>query len=140
MKFEPRGPRLVARRRLPEHGPLALKIVYLNTTGTLGGAELCLLDVLSALRASGPRWRPSVVLGEDGPLRRSLAELDVPCDVLPLPGRVARMGDAALRESRAGALRMAARSPAAALATLAYLRRLRRALRRERPDVIQTNG
>jgi glycosyltransferase involved in cell wall biosynthesis len=117
-----------------------LKIAYLNTTGTLGGAELCLLDVLSSLRR-GPHGRePVVVLGEDGPLREAIAGLGVACELLPLPGRVARLGDAGLRERRRGGLALAARGPAAAASTAAYVARLRRTLRRLGPALVQTNG
>jgi glycosyltransferase involved in cell wall biosynthesis len=120
-----------------------LKIVYYNTTGTLGGAELCLLDILATLRAARPQWRLSVLLGDDGPLRAEAEALDVPCTLLPLPRNVVRLGDAGLvGRGRGGVsgLRLAARSPGAAMATAAYLRRLRRALRAAAPDRIQTSS
>jgi glycosyltransferase involved in cell wall biosynthesis len=111
----------------------------------MGGAEMCLLDVLAALRASRPEWSARVLLGDDGPLRPAVEALGVPCEVLPLPARVAALGDAGLglgraRERAAGRLALAARGPAAAVAASGYLAGLRRRLRDERPDVVQTNG
>jgi glycosyltransferase involved in cell wall biosynthesis len=120
-----------------------LKIVYYNTTGALGGAELCLLDVLATLPAARPAWRLRVLLGDDGPLRAEVEALGVPCDVLPLPRNVARLGDAGLGgrgRAGAGGLRLAARGPGAAVTTATYLRRLRRACRAADPDLIQTNS
>lgn len=112
-----------------------MKVVYLNTTGSLGGAERCLLDVLSA--AGGPR--AEVILGEDGPLAEALASRGVPHEVMPLPSNVARLGDFGL-SGRAGGLALAARGPAAAASTAAYVAKLRRRLRSARPDLVQTNG
>jgi len=118
-----------------------LKIVYFNTTGTLGGAEMCLLDILATVGAAQPGWQLSVLLGEDGPLRDEVAALGVPCTVLPLPRNVARLGDATLGgRGAAGRLRLAARGPAAAVATASYLVRLARAFRKARPERVQTSS
>jgi glycosyltransferase involved in cell wall biosynthesis len=120
--------------------PQPLKILYLNTAGILGGAELCLLDGLASLRGARPDWRPQVVLGDDGPLGEAVAALGVPCEVVPLPERMARLGDAGLRDGRGARLRLASRAPAAAATTAAYLARLRRVVRLAGPDLVQTNG
>ena len=53
--------------------------------GALGGAEMCLLDVLTSLRAARPDWELRVILGDDGPLRGAVEELGVTCRLLPLP-------------------------------------------------------
>jgi glycosyltransferase involved in cell wall biosynthesis len=123
-----------------------VKILFLNPTGTLGGAERCLLDLLASLRSERPDWRLGVGLGNDGPLRPALEALGVPATVLPLPRQVARLGDAGLglgqRQAWGGAARLnlITRGPAAAIATGNYLTRLRRWIRDEAPDTIQTNG
>ena len=62
----------------------------------LGGAEMCLLDILAILGAARPAWELSVLLGDDGPLRAEVEALKVPCAVLPLPRNVTRLGDAGL--------------------------------------------
>jgi glycosyltransferase involved in cell wall biosynthesis len=120
-----------------------LKILYFNPVGTIGGAEMCLLDVLATVAAARPGWRLGVVLGDDGPLRRAVADLGLSCTLLPLPGGLARIGDSGGNEvgsrwGRGGVL--VARGSAAALATAAYGSRLRRLFRAEAPDLIQTNG
>lgn len=117
-----------------------MKILYLNTTGVLGGAELCLLDVLASLREARPDWRPRVVLGEAGPLGEAVAALGVPCEVVPLPARMAALGDAGLRDGRGGRLRLASRALGATATTAAYVARLRRVVRLAGPDLVQTNG
>jgi glycosyltransferase involved in cell wall biosynthesis len=112
-----------------------VKIAYLNPGGTVGGAEMVLLDVLAMLRSSLPEVRPIVLLGDDGPLRAQIEALDVPCEVLPLPAGVARLGDAG-----GGRLKLLMRGAASAVSALAYGVRLKGRLRSLRPDLIQTNG
>jgi glycosyltransferase involved in cell wall biosynthesis len=116
-----------------------VKAVYLNPTGVLGGAERCLLDLLAS---PPPGWSPLVLLGDDGPLRRAVAGLGVPCDVLPLPARLAAVGDAGVGPGGRWRLAagLAARGPAAAAQAAAYAARLRRRLGAEAPDLVQTNG
>ena len=60
---------------------------------------MVLLDVLAMLRSTLPEARPTVVLGDDGPLRAQIEALGVPCEVLPLPEGVARLGDAGGRRA-----------------------------------------
>ena len=117
-----------------------LKLVYLNPTGALGGAEMCLVDLLASLRACRPSWPLRVLLGDDGPLRRAVDDLGVSCDVVPLPERLARVGDAGLALRGQGRLGLATRGPGAGLAAAGYLSKLRARLRAERPDLVQTNG
>lgn len=121
-------------------GPL--KLVYVNPTGVVGGAEMCLLDLLASLRSARPGWSARVILGDDGPLRGAVAGLGVPCEVLPLPDRLAAVGDAALGAAPGvrGRLGLAARGARASASAAAYLARLRRRLRDEAPDLVQTNG
>src|SRR4051794_25029144 len=105
---------------------------------------MCLLDLLASLRSERPGWRLGVLLGGDGPLRPAVEALGVPATVLPLPGNVARLGDAAFaggrRGRRAAGMSLVVRGPAAAWTTGAYLARLRKWLRAEAPDRVQTNG
>lgn len=116
-----------------------MKIAYLSPGGEIGGAEMCLLDVLTSIRRARPAARPFVVLGDDGPLRTAVEALDVPCAVLPLPGCVMRLGDAEA-VGAAGRIALAIRGASAATAALGYVARLARRLGDGRPDLIQTNG
>ena len=118
-----------------------MKVVFLSPTGVIGGAEMCLLDLLASFRADRPDWSLKVLLADDGPLRAAIADLGVASEVLPMPLRLASLGDAGLSLGAGGGrLALAARGPGAALAASSYLRTLRRRLRAEAPDLIQTNG
>ena len=86
-----------------------MKVVFLSPTGILGGAEACLLDLLASFRRpKRPGWSPRVLLGDDGPLRAAVSELGVPCDVLPMPARLAALGDAGLSLGARGGRALAA--------------------------------
>lgn len=110
-----------------------MRIVFLQTEANIGGAEMCLLDLLSRLTAASG-VEPRVVLGGEGPMVAALDALGVPCRVVPLPRSAATLGDA-----QPGGLRAAALS-AAALAMPGYLMKLASALREPAADLVQTNG
>ena len=116
-----------------------MNIVYLNPGGSIGGAEMCLLDVLAARRVARADDRLAVLLGDDGPLRDEVERLGIPCDVLPLPAGVARLGDSGASglQKKIG---LALRGLAVGSCTLGYRNRLARRLRDERPDLVQSNG
>jgi glycosyltransferase involved in cell wall biosynthesis len=116
-----------------------VKIAYLNPGGTIGGAEMVLLDVLSALRRARPDARALVLLGDDGPLRAAAEAEGASCDVLPMPRGVAGLGDAGAT-GLGGKLSLMARGAASAASALAYRNRLAARLRDERPDIVQSNG
>ena len=123
----------------------SLRLVYINPTGALGGAERCLLDVLASIRSARPDWSLRLVVGDDGLFRSAAADLGVRADVLPMPAALAKVGDSGLARGsvrgRINALAsLAARGPGASSASAVYLKRLGRLLRAERPDVVQTNG
>ncbi len=116
-----------------------MKILYLNTTGSLGGAEMCLVDVLAALRGAPPGWGLELIVGEDGPLAAEARALGVPVAVLPLPGSAARLGDSGAK-GRAGKLALALGAARASGPMAAYLGRLGKAIRASGADVLHTNG
>jgi glycosyltransferase involved in cell wall biosynthesis len=120
-----------------------MHILYLTTTGTLGGAELCLLDVMASLRKSRPDWGLSLIAGEGGALVTEAEALGVSCRVMPVPPSVARLGDAGLKDRSGksrGRLALAAAAAPAAAPAAAYLGRLKRAIREANPDRVHTNG
>ncbi len=121
-----------------------MRIVYLNPSGQLGGAEIALLDLLSSLRAARPDYALHLIAGADGPLLARAERLGVTALALPFPAALARLGDAGLKSgidgaqvSRTGLLKKLfdAGSP-----VFKYTGELRRALRQARPDIIHTNG
>lgn len=112
-------------------GPVRpLRVLVLDHTGDLGGAELALVRLCAAL---GPEVQVRVLLFADGPLRGRLEAVGITVEVLELDPSVARLDrDGAARASTAQVLRV--------LRTLPFLFRLARRLRRLRPDVVHTTS
>lgn len=120
-----------------------MRIMYLNPSGQLGGAELSLLDLLSSLRASAPDWPLGLIVGGAGPLAARAADLGVEVVVLPFPDALARLGDAGagdLAGRQVARSKMVGKLLLAGSPTVAYLRRLRRAINAFAPDVLHSNG
>lgn len=115
-----------------------MKIVFLNPSGQLGGAERSLLDILASLRAAVPEWGLQLIGADNGPLVSAATSLGVPTAVLPFPPALARMGDAGVAE--VGRLTLLRRMVSAGPVVLTYIKQLRRALRALAPDMIHSNG
>jgi glycosyltransferase involved in cell wall biosynthesis len=59
------------------------RVIYVDQTALMGGAEVALATLLAALDRTD--WAPEVVLGQDGPLANRLRDAGIPVQVLPLP-------------------------------------------------------
>jgi glycosyltransferase involved in cell wall biosynthesis len=112
-----------------------VRIVYLNPSGKLGGAETSLRELLSSVRAAVPDWKLCLVLGEDGPLAAAARECGVETVLAPFPPALACLGD-----SQRKPLWVLASLIKAMPGILRYKRNLARILKREQPDIIHTNG
>ena len=108
-----------------------VRVVVLDHTAQLGGAELALLRTCVALDPA--RVEVTVVLFADGPLAGRLRDAGVAVRLVPLDPRVAETDRAAAGRSVAGAARSVA-------ATLPFVARLARLLRSLRPDVVHTTS
>jgi glycosyltransferase involved in cell wall biosynthesis len=120
-----------------------MKVVYLNPSGQLGGAERMLLDVLASLRTSDPGWLLHLVASDEGPLLQRAETLGVSTTVLPFPPTLARLGDAGAggsAEKQLSRLALFLSLLRAVPSTLSYVRRLRRTVRELDADIIHTNG
>ncbi len=104
------------------------RVVYLDHVARLSGGEIALLRLLPHLDRSDVH----VVLAEDGPLAKRLAESGVSAEVLPLASSA--------RDLRRERVRAGGASPRALLATGGYVLRLAVRLRRLQPDVVHTNS
>ena len=120
--------------------PKRVRIVYLSGTGQLGGAERSLLDILQSVHAHEPSWFLAVIASRDGPLLEAVRGVGVEAQVVPIPGRVAGLGDSGAGGQVTGIAGVAARAAGALPAAAAYRIRLRRALADWSPDVVHTNG
>jgi glycosyltransferase involved in cell wall biosynthesis len=119
-----------------------MKLLFLNVSGSLGGAERVLLDLLTALTRTEPRPRLHLLLAADGPLAEAAGRLGAHVDQLPLPDVLQQLGDSGLRST--GRLRLLggllARGPTALGAAWAYAGRLRSSVCRLRPQVVHSNN
>jgi glycosyltransferase involved in cell wall biosynthesis len=120
-----------------------MKILYLSPCGKLGGAEKSLLDVFASMRAAKPDWPLGLIASEDGPLVSQSLTLGVPTTIARFPTALARIGDAGAGGTagrQKGGLSLAIELLTASPAVLAYVRKLRRAIRDFAPDVVHANG
>ena len=117
-----------------------MRVLYLNPSGQLGGAESSLLTLLSGLRRQVSEFRPFVIATEKGPFVSRCAELDIPHEVVSLPLRLERLGDAQAEEGKGSRVVAAARLLQCTTDFAAYSRAIGTVLRREKPEVIHTNG
>ena len=119
-----------------------MRILFLNPSGQLGGAELSLLDVMASLHDRQPDWKLGLVASDVGPLIDAANALGIETHVMPFPARLSQLGDASLPSGRFAATRFATTKDLAlsALPAWGYKRRLARVIRTFAPDVIHTNG
>jgi glycosyltransferase involved in cell wall biosynthesis len=120
-----------------------MKVLYLNPSGQLGGAERMLLDVLASLRRDRPQWRLHLIASAEGPLVKKAEALGVQTTVLPFPEALAGLGDAGIAGTtgkQTARLALSLKLVGAAPAVRSYVRRLRRVIRELNPDVLHTNG
>jgi glycosyltransferase involved in cell wall biosynthesis len=108
-----------------------VRVVVLDHTAQLGGAELALLRTCAALDRA--RVDVTVVLFADGPLAGQLRDAGVAVRVLPLDPRIAGTDRAAAGRSVVGAARSVA-------VTLPFVVRLARLLRALDADVVHTTS
>lgn len=116
-----------------------MRVMYLNPTGQLGGAESSLLDILASLRRAEPSWPLHLLAASDGPLIAQAGALDVTTEVLPFPPSLGRLGEHGAIAS-GGSARLAARMALASPAALRYRAALRRSIHAFHPDIVHTNG
>ena len=109
----------------------AARVLYLTTSGQVGGAERCLLSLIAGLDRD--RFDPAVLIGSPGPLRALLDGDGIAAAELPLPGALRRL-------SRSHPNRGLNARLAPWWQTPAYLARLCRAGQRRHPRLIHSNG
>ncbi len=119
-----------------------MRLLLLNPSGGLGGAERVLLAALQALRHGRPRDELHLLTLADGPLLAAARALGVTAEALPVPAGLAGLGDSQLRQGgswrRLGSVLRQGLAAAPAAAEL--LRHLSRRLRQLRPALIHSNG
>ena len=117
-----------------------MHVLHLSATGALGGAERCLLDILTSVRQASPDWRLSVVTGADGALVSAVTALGAGAKVIPYGDALARLGEAGRSSARFGAAALAGRIARSAGPAMQYVIALGGLIDELRPDVIHTHG
>jgi glycosyltransferase involved in cell wall biosynthesis len=116
-----------------------MRVAFLSVSAEMGGSEVSLLELVRGLRRLVPSWRLDVVVPREGPLASAARACGAGVHVLPLPARLARLGETSGR----GPVVMVGRGASLVLAAGSlgpYSRRLERLLADLAPDVIHTNG
>ena len=117
-----------------------MKLLFLNPTGQIGGAEAALLEIVAGLREQQPSWTLMLIVATDGPLVTRARALGVEVVELPYPPALARLGEWGRRSGLWSRVVLAAACLRAAVPTRAYLRHLRKTMGELAPDVVHTNG
>ena len=117
-----------------------MRILFLNPTGRIGGAETALLEAIAGLFEADPASCLSVIAGTDGPLVARARALGAEVRVLPFPPALVRLGEWHERERRLPRLRLAARCARVAWPAWRYRARLRKVISELAPDIVHTNG
>src|SRR5258705_3547203 len=115
-----------------------MRVIFLNPTGQLGGAESSLVDILASLRHAEPSWPLHLLAASDGPLIGRVRSLGVTAEVLPFPSSIARLGEHGAAASRVA--HFGAQIVLASAAALRYRTALGRAIAAFDPAIVHTNG
>jgi glycosyltransferase involved in cell wall biosynthesis len=120
-----------------------MKILYINPSSHLGGAERNLIDVICAVQKQDPSVQITVLItAPDGPIVAELAALEVQVRLLELPRTIAQLGDSGLQDrgrKLASMLKLASNLSSIG-ESIRYGRELRRAIVDIDPDIIHSNG
>jgi glycosyltransferase involved in cell wall biosynthesis len=120
-----------------------MKILYLNSSSQLGGAERHLIDTIVAVQKQDPSSEINVLItAPDGPLVTELMLLDVKVDLLELPPKIAQLGDSGLnaRGNKLAGIFKLAQNLTLVGELIAYRSQLRREILELAPDLIHSNG
>ena len=118
-----------------------MTVLFLSPSAALGGAERVLLTMTAVLRRQPPTASLHVLTLERGPLSALLEAQGVGVTCLPLPERLARLGDSQLvRDATVAKLRLGLHGALALPDLCSYLGQFRTAVHRLRPALIHSNG
>lgn len=120
-----------------------MKILYLNSSSQLGGAERHLIDTIVAVQKQDPAVEIVVLItAPDGPLVTELMSLAVKAILLKLPPKIAQLGDSGLKSGSNKLARMLRFAGNLTLVgeLIAYRSQLRQNILEIAPDLIHSNG
>ena len=117
-----------------------MKIVFLNPSGELGGAETALIELFAAVLDVRPSWNLTLIAAAAGPLVDRAARLGIRARSLDFPPTLARLGEWGRRGSMANRILFGAAAARAVFPVLSYVSMLRHELANLDPDIVHTNG
>lgn len=118
-----------------------MRVLFVNPTGILGGAERVLLDLCASLKEADAEIQLGLITTDEGPLLERARALGVEAEAVPMPARLSALGDSGLKHSPArAAVNLLSRSGGAALQLGAYTARLGRAIEHFRPTLVHSHG
>jgi glycosyltransferase involved in cell wall biosynthesis len=112
----------------PDPASRRLRVVYLDHVAQLSGGEIALLRLVPHLDGVEPHF----ILAEDGPFADELVRAGISTEVLAMAERA--------RGLKKGSVIPGNVPPAVITATVRYILRLARRLRRLRPDIVHANS
>ncbi len=120
-----------------------MKLLYLNASSQLGGAERNLIDTICAVQNRDSSIEIAVlVTAGDGPLVAELNLLGVEIILLELPAKIAQLGDSGLKgenNSLVKTLKLA-RNLSLLGEFIKYRQQLKEIIKKINPDLIHSNG
>lgn len=120
-----------------------MRITFLSVSDRLGGSEVALFRMITALERLCPTWQFQVVLPGAGPLRERLKDTRAICSIVPMPAALSRVGEwSAVQDgwSAASQVTLGLQLCGTAAALPAYESRLQHVIAEFDPDIIHTNG
>ncbi len=117
-----------------------MRILFLNVSGELGGAERVLLGLFQGLRRQAPDMELRLLAPTEGPFTEQARALGLAVEILPFPSALARTGDFNLGGRKSAALTAQLKIFSLVPASLLYAWRLRRRMAEHRSDVIHASG
>ena len=116
-----------------------MKILFLNASSQLGGAERCLIDNIFAIQQKLPTAEISIIItAASGSIVEELRSFDVEVILLPLPIQIARLGDSSFSSTKILLSLQLLLSSGAGL--LSYWQKLRKIVVQIDPDLIHSNS
>jgi glycosyltransferase involved in cell wall biosynthesis len=117
-----------------------MKIQYLSASGELGGAEVCLLDMMASLQREQPGWRLALIAAQRGPLIERAQSMGVATTVLPFPPALSRLGDSKPSAGHTAHAVLGAKLAVGTYVAAAYSRQLGHSIKTFKPDVLHSNS
>jgi|SRR5688572_7952641 len=114
-----------------------MRIVFVNPSGSLGGGERSLLDLMHSLRAAAPDMEMHLICLADGPLLGAARETGAIVELVPMPRGLRETGES---DEPVGRLKSLLRLARAAAHARRFAPALRDAILAARPDVVHSNG